>query len=67
MLLFMARATTKEGWKMKKVIAHLSIGYPTANQEEQLEFPDDTTDEEIDKELEEWAWNYIEIWHEEAE
>lgn len=42
----------------------LSIGYPSACHEDELEVPDDATDEDIEREVQEWAGNYIETsWH----
>ena len=46
---------------MIKVDVSLSIGFATANHEDELEFDDNATDEQIDAEVQEWAWNYIDI------
>lgn len=50
---------------MKTIYVHLSIGYPTACHDDELEVPDDATEEEIDEIVSEWAHNYIEYsWRE---
>lgn len=46
---------------MKKIEFYLSIGLAGARQEEEVEFPDDTTEQEINEFLEEWAAEFIEI------
>jgi hypothetical protein len=46
---------------MKTIYVHLSIGYPTATHSDELEFEDEATDEEINRDVQEWANNYIEI------
>jgi hypothetical protein len=51
-----------------KISVHLSIGYPGACHDDELEFPDDATDDEIDAEVQEWAANYIEwTWHKDTD
>ena len=42
-----------------KVTFTLSIGYANASRREVLEYEDDVTDEELDKDWQDWAWNYI--------
>ena len=57
-----------------KIKLHLTIGYPTADQEGEIEIPDEEleglSDEEeeelINPYLQEWADNYIETWYEEV-
>lgn len=44
---------------MAKAKFTLSIGYPTARHEEVVEIDDDTTDEQLQKDWEQWMWNYI--------
>lgn len=46
---------------MKKVHATASFGYVTAVHEEDFEFPDDYTDEEIENEIWEWAEQFVDI------
>ena len=51
---------------MKKIYVHLSIGFPTACHDDELEIEDDATEEEISEMVAEWAGNYIEYsWSEE--
>ena len=45
---------------MKTIYMHLSIGYPTAEHNDEIEVEDDASDEEIDKQVQDWADNYIE-------
>lgn len=40
---------------MKKIYATVDTGFACAYYEETFEFDDDVTEEEIDKEVEEWA------------
>lgn len=50
---------------MRTIKWTLSIGYPTAVVEDELEVEDDTTDEEIEEIINELANNYISIdWEE---
>ena len=44
-----------------KVNVRLRIGYPGAEHEDVLEMPDDFTEAQIQAEVEEWSWNYIEL------
>ena len=46
---------------MKKVHATASFGYATAVHEEDFEFEDDYTDEEIQNEIWEWAEQFVDI------
>jgi hypothetical protein len=39
----------------------LSIGYPAACREDEIEIEDDLTEEEIEEVVSEWAANYTEI------
>lgn len=43
------------------VNAHLGIGYPSADRDEDLEFDDDASDEEIEAAVQEWAQDRIDI------
>lgn len=43
-----------------KVKYHLTIGFPGADHTEVHEVPDDWTEEQIDADMKEWAFNYIE-------
>ncbi len=45
---------------MRTIYVHLSIGYPTAVRDDEIEVEDDATDEQIDQDVQEWAGNYIE-------
>lgn len=51
---------------MKTIEMKLSIGYPTATHEDEIQVEDDATAEKIDEEVKQWAWNYIDISWEEA-
>lgn len=44
---------------MKKYVFHLGIGIANAYQREVLEFDDDITEEQLEKEWQEWSANYI--------
>jgi hypothetical protein len=37
----------------------LSIGFPTAEHDDEVELDDGLTDEEVYEEWTQWAWNYI--------
>ena len=50
---------------MKKIIAHCGIGYIGAEHEEEIEFDDNVTEEEILQVIEEWADQFIEVWYDE--
>ena len=50
---------------MKKIIAHCGIGYIGAEHEEEFEFDDNVTEEEILQVIEEWADQFIEVWYDE--
>ena len=39
----------------------LSIGYPSACRNDELEIDDDATEEQIDEIVQEWAQNYINV------
>ena len=43
-----------------KVSFSLSIGYPSATHEDTFDFPENSTDDEIEAEFQEWSSNYIE-------
>jgi hypothetical protein len=45
---------------MKTIYLHLSIGFPTATRDDELEIEDDATEEEIEETVRDWANNYIE-------
>ena len=49
---------------MIKRIGKCSFGFPNATYEEEFEFPDNYTEEEMEKELSEWANQFVEIWFE---
>jgi len=46
---------------MKKVKAVLNFGYAWGEREEILEFDDDVTDEEIEEEVNQWAWSFLNL------
>ena len=51
---------------MKKVYASANFGFVGATHEDIFEFEDDATEEEIEKEVWEWATQFLEIyWAEE--
>lgn len=45
---------------MKTIHVYLTIGYPTATHEDEIEVQDDATEEEIEQITQEWAQNYVE-------
>lgn len=47
-----------------KVKFTLGIGYSNCSQEEVMEFGDDITEEEIEEELQEWKYQYIDAGYE---
>ena len=50
---------------MKKVRAFVGVGLVGCIREEEFEFEDDTTDEEIEEEIKEWIWTYVDYgWNE---
>jgi len=50
---------------MKKVRAFVGVGLVGCTREEEFEFEDDTTDEEIEEEIKEWIWTYVDYgWNE---
>lgn len=46
---------------MKKVHATASFGYVGATHEEDFEFEDEYTDDEIEREIWEWAEQYVDV------
>lgn len=46
---------------MKKVHATASFGFVTAEHEEDFEFDDEWTDDEIEKEIWQWAQEFVEV------
>ena len=52
---------------MKKIIAHCGLGFCGAEHEDELEFEDDVTEEEINKEVWMWAGQFLDVWWEESE
>jgi hypothetical protein len=44
---------------MKKFRAWLTIGFAGAEREEIFEYPDEANEEEIEEDIKEWAFNYI--------
>ncbi len=45
----------------RKVMFYLGVDIAGADREEEMEFPAETTDEEIEAELKQWAWNFIDM------
>lgn len=43
-----------------KIRVYLTIGYANANREDEIEVPDDATEDEINDEVRDWAHNFIE-------
>lgn len=52
---------------MKRIRAHCGIGFVGATHEEEFEFPDDASSEEITEVVSEWADQFVESWWEEME
>ena len=52
---------------MKRIKAHCGIGFAGAVYEEEFEFEDEATEEEISDEINEWAEQFLETWWEEIE
>jgi len=50
-----------------KIKVHLSIGYPGACHDDELEVPDDSTEDDLENETRDWAFNYIEYYYEKIE
>ena len=50
---------------MIKKIGKCSFGFPNATYAEEFEFPDNYTEEEMERELSEWANQFVAIWFEE--
>jgi len=46
---------------MKTLYVRLSIGYPTAIHEDEIEVEDDATQEQMEEAANEWAQEYIEV------
>lgn len=53
--------------KMIKRIGKCSFGFEGATYEEEFEFPDNYTEEDMKKELSAWANQFVEIWFEDCE
>ena len=51
---------------MIKRIGKCSFGFEGATYEEEFEFPDHYTEEEMEQELSEWASQFVEMWFEEG-
>lgn len=47
--------------KMRKIKARCGIGFVGENYEEEFEFEDDMSDENIEKEIYEWAQQFLEV------
>ncbi len=47
---------------MKKITAHCGIGFCGAEHEEEFEFEDTATEEEIEEELYDWANQFLDVW-----
>ena len=45
--------------KLMKVKFKLSTGIEGTDHEEEVELPDESTDEQIENEWQNWAWGYI--------
>lgn len=52
---------------MKKIKAHCGIGFVGTVHEEEFEFEDEATEDEIADEINEWAKQFLEVWWEESE
>ena len=52
---------------MKRIRAYCGIGFIGATHEEEFEFPDDASSEEITEAVDEWAKQFVEAWWEEAD
>jgi len=52
---------------MMKVKVYLTIGFPSASYEDVLEFDEGVSEGDIDQEVQEWAFNYIEYGWEKEE
>ncbi len=50
---------------MKKIKAHCGIGFAGAEYEEEFEFEDEATEDEIADEISVWAKQFLEFWWEE--
>lgn len=51
---------------MRKIRMYLGTGFANCAHEEVVEVDDDTTDEELDEYLHDWAGNYLDLnWSEE--
>ena len=51
---------------MKKIKPHCGIGFAGATYDEEFEFDDDMTDDEINNEINDWAEQFLETWWEEV-
>ena len=51
--------------RMRKIKAHCGIGYAGAEHEEEFEFEDDATEDEILEGVKDWAEQYLEFWWDE--
>lgn len=47
---------------MRKIKFYLHTGFACGVHEDEIEFEDNTTDEQIDEELEEWSKDQIDAW-----
>ena len=52
---------------MPKYRFRLSIGYPSAVHEDEIDFDSEPTEEELQEDLRDWANDYIEYWAEKIE
>lgn len=52
---------------MKKIRFWAETGYVGATYEDIVEYPDDVTEEELDRDADEWITNYIEYGYHEVE
>lgn len=51
---------------MIKRMGKCSFGFEGVTYEEEFEFPDNYTEEEMEKELSEWANQFVEMWFEDC-
>lgn len=61
----MMRGSRRKDRRMRKIKAHCGIGYAGAEHEEEFEFEDDATEDEILEEVKDWAEQYLEFWWDE--
>jgi len=52
---------------MRKIAVYLSIGYPTAEHRATLVIEDDLSEEDVEREVQDWAYNFIDYGWEEVD